>query len=99
MRQINAETEAWCRQAAERGEGCRLWRSDPIVENDLRGMRYRFEFQILELGMPAPRSGMLFGPWSKEFLDGAIEALGELVGEPLGELADLSFRAGAKIGR
>lgn len=97
--QMAALTEQLCRQAASKGEGFRVFISSPEPENDVRGFRYRFDTKILAPGEPAPGSGIVYGPWPSDILDRANQALGELVGEPLGELADSHLPGSGKNGR
>lgn len=83
--QMAALTEQLCRRAASKGEGYRVFISNPEPENDVRGFRYRFDTKILEPGEPAPGSGLIYGPWPSDIIERANQALGEPVGELLGE--------------
>lgn len=63
IEQILAATETWCRKAAERGPGYRLYRSPARFEPVADGHRVTADFQILAPGQSAPATGFVFGPW------------------------------------
>lgn len=65
VRGISAETERRCAEAAARGGGYRLFRSEPRYKHDATGYRMIVDFQILEPGEGAPGSGVVFGPWPR----------------------------------
>ena len=60
---LQAETDRWCWRAIAQGVGNRIWRSDPILNEDTFVTTY--QFAILKPGEAAPGSGIVFGPFSK----------------------------------
>ena len=62
-RRLQAETDRWCWKAIAQGVGNRVWRSNPILNED--NFVTTYQFAILRPGEAAPGSGLVFGPFSK----------------------------------
>lgn len=63
--EISNKVQAACKEAAAKGAGWRVWRSDIEARRDERTLSHALHYQIrvLEPGAQAPGSGMIYGPW------------------------------------
>jgi hypothetical protein len=60
---LNAQTERMIWKAIAKGVGNRVWRSNPISDED--GFVVRYQFAILGPDENAPGAGVVFGPFSE----------------------------------
>ncbi|WP_313326247.1 hypothetical protein [Sphingobium yanoikuyae] len=59
---LQAETDRWCWKAIAQGVRNRVWRSDPVVNDETFAVTY--QFMILTPGMHPPAKGIIFGLFS-----------------------------------